>query len=284
MVTGWDPYENIPTTTDKGVQKIHEMAQDGKPFFLLFAFPSPHAPIIPNDEFEGSSEAGPYGDFVVETDAACGRLLQALEDAGVDDNTIIIFSADNGPEHYAYSRFEKFGHWSAEPLRGLKRDIYEGGHRVPFIVKWPGVTPANTVNRSLISQIDLMATLAAVVGYDLPKDQAVDSYNQLPLFKGAISGSRRTHIHNTFEEKFAIRHDQWLLINAEDGYHSNGYEAWEQALDYPTGDGRSVELYDLSRDLSQRQNLAATHPAIVEKLQNKLKEIKEQGYSASRNP
>lgn len=282
MVTGWDPYENIPTTTEKGVQKIHEMAQDGKPFFLLFAFPSPHAPIIPNEEFEGSSEAGPYGDFVVETDAACGRLLQALEDAGVDDNTIVIFSADNGPEHYAYERFEKFGHWSAEPLRGLKRDIYEGGHRVPFIVKWPGVTPAATVNSSLISQIDLMATLAAVVGYDLPEDQAVDSQNLLPLFERVTQGSRRTLIHNTFQEKFAIRHDHWLLVNAENGYHSSGYEAWEEALNYPPSEDRPVELYDLRHDLAQRQNLADTHPAIVEKLQGKLKAIQRQGTMANR--
>lgn len=282
MVTGWNPYENIPTTTAKGVEKIREFAEAGEPFFLYFAFPSPHAPIIPNDEFDGSSEAGPYGDFVVETDAACGKLLQALEDAGVAENTIVLFSADNGPEKYAYPRDEKYGHWSAEPLRGLKRDIYEGGHRVPFIVKWPGVAQPGTVNETLISQIDIMATLAAVVGYDLPNDQAEDAYNTLPVLQGATRGTRVTHIHNTFNKAFAIRHQNWVLIDAENGYHSKGFKEWEEQHNYPADDSSPVELYDLSRDLNQHHNLATEYPEIVASLQKRLNTIREQGYSAPR--
>ncbi|MEM1442361.1 MAG: arylsulfatase, partial [Verrucomicrobiota bacterium] len=138
MVADWDPYENIPETTRRAVKYIEGQKDSENPFFLYFAFPSPHAPIIPNDEFDGKSEAGPYGDFVYETDDSCGRILAAIEEIGEAENTIVIFSADNGPEKYAYARDETYGHWSAEPLRGLKRDIYEGGHRVPYIVKWPG--------------------------------------------------------------------------------------------------------------------------------------------------
>ncbi len=286
MVTGWDPYENIPTTTDKGVAKIHEFAKTEKPFFLYFAFPSPHAPIIPNDEFDGTSQAGPYGDFLVETDAACGRLLQALEDAGVAENTIVFFSADNGPERYAYARDADYDHWSSTPLRGLKRHIYEGGHRVPTIIKWPGVVESGTVSDALFSQIDLMATLAAVLGVELPKDQAEDSFNQLPVLRGEASAVRSTHVHNTFANHYAIRHDNWVLINAPSGYDRDRAEQteWESKQDYdhPSEDTHPVELFDLSHDLEQRHNLAAEHPEQVQRLQQLLQQIQQQGYSAPR--
>lgn len=277
MVEGWDPYENIPTTTEKAVAKIQEMSGEDKPFFMYFAFPSPHAPIIPNDEFDGSSEAGPYGDFVVETDAACGRLLQALEKAGVADNTIVIFTADNGPEHYAYQRDEKFDHWSSEPHRGLKRDIYEGGHRVPYIVKWPGLTEPGSVSDALVSQIDLMATLAAGLGIELPEKQAEDSFNLLPVLEDSKASVRSAHVHNTFKNKWALRSGQWLLIDAKDGYHSKCPPEFESKHGY-TGDDLPVELYDLSQDLEQRDNLAADHPERVNQLRALLREIKEEGY------
>ena len=282
MVSGWDPYTNIPTTTERGVEKIHELAELDKPFLLYFAFPSPHAPIIPNDEFDGSSGAGPYGDLVVETDAACGRLIAALEEAGVADNTIVIFSADNGPERYAYPRDKKFDHWSAEPLRGLKRDIYEGGHRVPFIVKWPGKVEAGSVSDALVSQIDLMGTLAAALGYELPDDQALDSHNLLPVLAGTTMEGRRSHVHNTFKDAYAMRDGDWLLIQAKDGYHSAGYEKWEEERNYPADNSSPVELYNLRDDIDQSNNLAAQYPEKITELQALLKKIREQGYSAPR--
>ena len=157
----WDPYQNLPVTTQKGVTYIEEQAAKDQPYFLYFSYPSPHAPIIPNDQFDGTSEAGSYGDFIVETDDSVGQLLDAIERSGEAANTIVIFSSDNGPEHYAYNR-DEFNHWSSEPLRGLKRDLFEGGHRVPYIVRWPGKIPANSTSHQLVSQIDIMATLAAV--------------------------------------------------------------------------------------------------------------------------
>ncbi|MDA7537778.1 arylsulfatase, partial [Akkermansiaceae bacterium] len=198
MITGWDPYENIPTTTKKGVEYIKAQSKTEQPFFLYFAYPSPHAPIIPNDEFDGKSQAGPYGDLVNETDHSIGQLLAALKESGQAENTIVIFSADNGPEHYAYQRDTKYDHWSAHPFRGLKRDIYEGGHHVPFIVKVPGVTKPGSRSDALVSQIDIMATLAAITGYELPdKNAAEDSHDLLPLLKGDVASVRSTHIHNT---------------------------------------------------------------------------------------
>jgi len=117
MASDWNPYDNIPTTTKKGVDYLEAQAKTEEPFFLYFAYPSPHAPIIPNDEFDGKSKAGLYGDLVYETDHSIGQLLKALKDSGQAENPIVIFSADNGPEHYACARDAKFDHWSAHPFR-----------------------------------------------------------------------------------------------------------------------------------------------------------------------
>ena len=282
MASDWDPYENIPTTTQRAVEYIEERKDSEKPFFLYFAFPSPHAPIIPNDEFDGKSQAGPYGDFVYETDDACGRILKALEESGHSENTIVIFTADNGPEKYAYARDEKFDHWSAHPLRGLKRDIYEGGHHVPFLVRWPGVVEAGSVSEALVSQIDFMATLANVVNYELPDDAAEDSHDLLPLWKGEAKSVRTTHIHNTHSEVYAIRDGDWVLIDAANGYHSGRNQKWETKHGYPKDDGAEVELYQLREDIGQKKNLAAESPEKVAEMKKLLQQIRDQGYSAPR--
>ncbi|MDA7640509.1 arylsulfatase [Opitutaceae bacterium] len=282
MITGWDPYTNIPTTTQRGIEYIHAQAETDEPFFLYFAWPSPHAPIIPNDEFDGASTAGPYGDFVTETDASAGQLLKALEESGQADNTIVVFSADNGPEKYAYARDANFDHWSAYPLRGLKRDIYEGGHRVPFLIRWPGVTEAGTTNESLVSQIDLMATFAGALEFELPSDQAHDSHNLLPLLKGEVDRIRDTQIHNTYEGQWAIRHGDWVLVDHKDGYRSGRVADWERKRKYPADDDQPAELYNLAEDLGQRHNLASQYPERVENLRKLMAEIRDRGHSAPR--
>jgi arylsulfatase A len=282
MVTGWDPYQVLPTLTAKGVQYIHEQARDGQPFFLYFAFPSPHAPIIPNDAFDGRSQAGPYGDFVCETDHCCGQLLDALEAAGLADDTIVIFTADNGPERYAYARDQAHDHWSAGPLRGLKRDIYEGGHRVPFILRWPGLTKPGTVSQALVSQIDIMATLAAHLQFPLPVDAAEDSHDLLPLLHGETPAVRTTHVHNTSAGKYALRDGPWLLIASQHGYGTPRDRQWEAKHHYPPDDQQAVELYDLTSDVAQRRNVADEHPDRVIAMQALLERIRTQGYSAPR--
>ena len=283
MVTGWDPYENIPTTTKKCVEYIEKAAEAEEPFFLYFAYPAPHAPIIPNDEFDGKSKAGPYGDFVYETDHSIGQLLQALKDSGQAENTIVIFSADNGPEHYAYARDAKFDHWSAHPFRGLKRDAYEGGHHVPFMIKYPGVTMAGTVNDALVSQIDIMATLASVVGYDLPeKNAAEDSHDLLPLLKGEVKSIRTSHIHNTFDHTWAFREGNWVLVTGKSGHHSRVTKEWLKKHDYPKVESKQPRLFNLREDIGQRNDLAAKHPEKVKAMETSLARIRAQGYSAPR--
>ena len=134
-VKDWDFYKVLPTMTEKAVAYIEKQKNAKKPFFLYMPFPSPHSPIIPNKEFQGKSGAGDYGDYVYQTDWSSGQILKALDAIGATENTIVIFTADNGPERYAYDRILKYDHHSSAPFRGLKRDIYEGGHHVPFVVR-----------------------------------------------------------------------------------------------------------------------------------------------------
>ena len=283
MYSGWDPYENIPTTTERAVQYLNTQADEQAPFFLYFAFPSPHAPIIPNDAFDGTSQAGAYGDFVVETDDACGQLLRALEASGQADNTIVVFSADNGAEQYAYERDQKYNHWSSGPFRGLKQDIYEGGHHVPFLVRWPGVVAAGTVSEALVSQIDLMASFAAVVDYALPDDQAEDSHNLLPILDGTKQQVRSALVHSTWQRTgFGLRNNDWVLINKPTGYARPATEDWLARHDYPADDDSPVELYNLANDIGQRHNLASEHPERVGALKALLKKIHDDGHSAPR--
>lgn len=277
MVTGWNPYDVLPTLGDKAVSYVESRKDQDEPFFLFFTYPSPHAPIIPNDEFDGKSKAGPYGDFVVESDHIAGRILNALDKAGMTDNTIVVFSADNGPEHYAYARDAKFDHWSAKPLRGLKRDIYDGGHRVPFIVRWPGVTKAGETKDALVSQIDLYATFASHLGVELPDDAATDSHDMLAYLQGKAETVRTSHIHNTFDKAWAIRDGDWLLVDAKSGAHSrNGITQWEQRRGYEN-DNLDVELYNLSDDIGQRNNLAVKHAGKVKAMQALMIKIRDDG-------
>lgn len=284
-LTDWDFYQVLPTLTEKAVDYVASRKDQDKPFFLFVPFPSPHAPIIPNDEFDGTSQAGPYGDFVHQTDDSCGRILRALKEAGLEDNTLVFFTADNGPEHYAYAREKKFNHWSSMPLRGLKRDIYEGGHRVPFIARWPGFIEAGSQSDVLISQTDLMATLATLVDYKLPDDAAVDSFDFVPFFsKEDNEAPRSTMVHNTYEGKYAYRDGDWLLIDTQSGYNDNGRrsKAWEEKNGIPADDSGPVELYNLATDLGQKDNLAAQHPEKVASLKKALKADRDRGHTAPR--
>ena len=279
----WDFYQVLPTLTKKGVEYIHSRKGKAEPFFLYFPLPSPHAPIIPNDEFDGRSKAGAYGDFVVETDDSCGQLINALLDAGLEENTIIIFTADNGSEAYAYARDEKFDHWSSSPLRGLKRDIYEGGHRVTTIVKWPGKTAPGTVTDALFSQVDLMATLASYLGYSLPRDSAEDSHDFLPYLEGKTRKSpRRTMVHNTYKDRYAIRHQDWLLVDWKTGTDRQPPEVWMKKHGVPPYSGLEAGLYNLKEDLGQRHNLAEKHPERVSEMRKMLKEIRVGRHTAPR--
>ncbi len=278
----WDFYKNLPTLTKKAVAWLESRSGNEQPFFLYFPLPSPHAPIVPTESFDGASAAGPYGDYVNQSDWSCGQLVAALESSGHADNTVVIFTADNGPETYAYARDQKFGHWSSAPLRGLKRDIYEGGHRVPFLVRWPGVIPPGSVSDELVSQIDIMGTLAAIVGYDLPADAAEDSHNLLPLLKRGATGIRTSHVHNTAKDHYAIRSGDWVLVDASNGYRSRRNRNWESKHGYKPDDSPSGQLFNLSTDIGQQTNVIAEHPKVASHLRSLLTSMRDQGHTAPR--
>jgi len=274
-VKDWDFWAVMPLLTDKAVAWIGDRDK-AKPFFLYFPFTSPHAPIVPTKEFEGSSAANGYGDFMVQTDATVGRVLKALEDGGLTENTLVIFTSDNGPEHYAYDRVRNYGHRSMGPLRGLKRDIWEGGHRVPFIVRWPGAVPADHVSDGLLSQVDLHATIAAAVGFELPENAAEDSYNQLELWTGKSPSARDTLVHNTAADGYAVRQGDFVLIDKKTGGISK-VPAWFDEADGYSQNGQAGELYDLGKDLSQKHNLYSEMPKKVSAMQATLKHLREHG-------
>jgi len=271
----WDFWAVMPTLTKKAVEWIGKQKKD-EPFFLYFPFTSPHAPIVPAPEFVGKSKAGGFGDYVVQTDDTVGRVLQALKDGGFADNTLVIFSSDNGPEHYAYPRVQNFEHRSMGPLRGVKRDIWEGGHRVPFVVRWPGKVPAGKVNDGLISQIDIFATVANLVGADIPAGSAEDSYSQLALIKGEAPSARTTVVHNTNANGYALRHDDWVLIAAKTGAVSKVPEWFDAANGY-TKNPNPGELYNIRTDLAQKHNLYAEQPDKVKELTVLLEQLRAKG-------
>jgi len=276
-VKDWDFWAVTPRITEKAVEWIGKQTKD-EPFFLYLPFTSPHAPIVPGKEFIGKSQANGYGDFVVQTDDSVGRVLQAIKEHGFAENTLVIFSADNGPEHYAYARVKNFEHRSAGPLRGLKRDLWEGGHRVPLIVRWPGVVPADKTNDGLISQIDFFATIAGIVGAEIPAGSAEDSYDQRALLEGKSPSARKTVVHNTNPDGYALRHDNWVLIAAKSG----GVSAVPPWFDVANGYAKNTqpgELYNLQEDLGQKQNRYAEEPARVKQLSALLEQVRAHGQA-----
>lgn len=274
-VKDWDFWNVMPTLTDKAVAWINKQKAD-EPFYLYFPFTSPHAPIVPTKEFTGKSQAGGFGDFMTQTDATVGRVLEALDKQGLAENTLVIFTADNGPEHYAYERVRKFEHRSMGPLRGLKRDLWEGGHRVPMVIRWPKHVPAGKVSDGLMSQIDLLATIATIVDAEIPAGSADDSYNQLPLWTGTAPSARDTLVHNTNAGGYAIRHGHWVLIDAKSGGVSKVPAWFDEASGY-TANKQPGELYNLQDDLAQKHNLYADHKEKVDDLKARLQTIREKG-------
>jgi len=275
-VEGWDFFKVLPTLTEKAVAYIENQKTSEKPFFLYMAFPSPHEPVIPNEEFRGKSEAGAYGDFVYQTDWCAGQILKALETIGKAKNTIVIFTADNGPERYAYDRIQNFNHHSSAPFRGLKRDIYEGGHHVPFVVRWPDKIEAGSISYEVISQVDILKTISQLIGADLPKGLAHDShdFSDVWLGKDVASNIREATVQNTFKDRYAIRVGDWLYINHKSGYHSKPPDWEADYFGYPTLSD-SVQLYNLKEDISQKNNLAIEMSERVNQMQTRLEDIRQ---------
>ena len=277
-VAGWDPYTVLPTLTKKTVSWINKQEKD-QPFFLYLALPSPHAPIIPNDEFDGTSKAGAYGDFIVQTDWVAGQVLKALKANGFEENTIVIFSSDNGPEKFAFDRAEKFDHYSMGDFRGLKRDIWEGGHHIPFVIKWPNHIKSGTISNNLISQVDVMATLLDITKTTIPEKGAMDSKSFLPIITNTpnTASLRTSAIQNTNAEKYAVRKDKWLYINYKTGSIARMPESFKKLRGYTEFTTEGL-LFDLENDPEQRINLFEKYPEKIKEMEAYLQLELDRGY------
>ena len=254
-----------------------------QPFFLYHATQAPHLPSFAAPRFQGATQAGPHGDFIAELDHVVGELLTTLEQLGVADNTLILFSSDNGPETTAVAHMRTdHDHDPAAPWRGMKRDAWEGGHRVPFIARWPAqVRPG--VATATVSQCDLLATCAALLGVTLPKDAGEDSFSFLPVLTGTEDGRpRRTFtLQQDFRSGVSIRQGDWKYLDHQ-GSGGNGYGPGQLARyalpeSAPTAPG---QLYDLRNDPGERRNLCLERPEIVRELKGLLEQSKVRGRSA----
>ena len=287
MVPNWDLEKMIPEFTRRAVDLVEARAKAGEPFFLYFPLTSPHSPIVPNKEFQGKSGAGNYGDFVCEVDWVVGQVYDALERTGQLDNTLLIFTSDNGPEGRtpddlgAFERIRESDHYSMGELRGIKRDAWEGGHRTPFVACWPDVIPAGTVCEQPVCLVDLMATCAEITGAELADDAGEDSVSMLPLLRGEVDRpTRRTVIHHSLSGKFAVRKGKWVFIDAPSADESEEPDWFrEQRGSESVGDQAGL-LYDLSSDLAERHNLYAEHPEVVKELSAILERIKQEAGGA----
>ena len=255
-VKGWAFEPILPALVDRACEFIAGAVEDKEPFFLYLPLTSPHTPLAVNKEWQGKSGLGIYGDFVMETDAAVGRVLDALDQSGAAKDTLVVFTSDNGfATSVGLSGLEKKGHYPSGRLRGFKTDAWEGGHRVPFVIRWPRVVQSGTRCDHLVLQADLMATCAEIVGAALPDDAAEDSVSLLPLLQGADQAVRESAVQQSSQGLFAARKGSWKLIA---GPGSGGRS--------PSRDRVPAQLYDLSNDLGETNNLYVKQPDVAEEL------------------
>jgi arylsulfatase A-like enzyme len=268
---GFEAVDVLPTLTRKAVGFIGQRAKEEKPFFLYLPLPSPHTPIVPTKEWEGKSGLSPYGDFVMQTDWTVGQVMDALDKAGIADNTLVIFTSDNGCSPAAkFDTLEGKGHFPSELRRGMKSDAWDGGHRVPFIARWPGKIKAGARTGQLTCLTDLMATSAEIVGAKLPDRAGEDSVSILPVLLGtAAKPVREAVVHHSISGTFAIRKGQWKLIVGK------GSGGWSKGS---AGDSPG-QLYDMSKDAGERNNTYNEHPETVAQLAGLLDKYVADGRS-----
>ncbi|MCO8121278.1 arylsulfatase [Stieleria sp. TO1_6] len=265
----------------------HVQETPDKPFFLLHSTQAVHLPSFPGDQFKGKTDSGPHGDFIFELDYVVGELMKTLDSLGIADNTVVMFSSDNGPEvPTVYHMRHDHNHDGARPWRGVKRDNWEGGHRVPLLVRWPGHIAANTTSDQLTSLTDVFATVADIVGATIPNSAAEDSFSLLPELLGQQGSQpiRPYLLQQGFGGKkyLAIRQGKWMYL-AHQGSGGNNYAKHKLLQEYqlpnnaPQAPG---QLYDLESDPGETRNLYHEYPAIVNKLQQQLDSTLESGRSA----
>jgi arylsulfatase A-like enzyme len=266
-VPGWKLDAILPALADRACEVIAKQAKAGKPFLLYLPLTAPHTPVAVARDWQGKSDLKhPYADFVMQTDATVGRILDALKAAGVADNTLVVFVSDNGcSKVIGPQQLEAKGHFPSGPLRGYKADAWEGGHRVPFIVRWPGVVKPGTTCGQTVCVVDLMATLADVFGAKLPAAAGEDSASLVPLLRGGDRAVHEAVVHQSSTGVFAIRSGKWKLILGPGSGQPDGTT--------------KPHLYDLGADLGETKDLAADHPDEVKRLTALMEKLVADGRS-----
>lgn len=309
---GFDAMNVLPDLTRKAVEWIGGQAAAAKkntPFFLYLPLNAPHTPILPTPEWQGKSGLNPYADFVMQTDDTIGRVVKAVDDAGLTENTLIIVTSDNGCSPSArFDELKAKGHNPSAVYRGNKADIFDGGHRVPYIVRWPAVVKSGGRCDQTICLVDLMATCADILGVRLPDSAGEDSVSLLPAFQGQVDKPlREAVVHHSINGSFSIRQGPWKLELCPDsgGWSeprpggaakgkgkgkakaakarpdANSPDAAELAA---IGDLAPIQLYDLSQDIGERHNVQAQHPEIVSRLVKLLDKYVREGRSTPGSP
>ncbi len=260
-VAHWKLEEVLPAIARRAVEFIERETRANRPFLLYLPLTSPHTPIAVAPEWRGRSGLCDYIDFVMQTDAVVGQVLEALDRAGIASNTFVLFTSDNGCAAHGWKPSEAVGHFPSGPLRGYKASVYEGGHRVPFIIRWPAVAPGGRVCGQLVQQADLFATIAEILEVPLPDNAGEDSFSLLPLLRGEDRPIRPDAVNCAGHGWPSLRVGPWKFIP-----------------------GTSAELYDLATDIGETRNLAAQHPEGVEQMKARLEEIIARGRSTPGPP
>ena len=260
MLPGWKLEDILPTLASKAASWIVESSKGDQPFFLYLPLTSPHTPIAPSTGFKGKSEISDYADFVMETDWVVGEVMAALQKAGVADDTLLIFTTDNGTSGKAnFKELESHGVDLRYHFKGHKAQIHEGGHRVPFIVRWPGKVGAGSTCNETVCLNDFMATAAAITEAKLPEGSAEDSNDILPLMLGQKGRQHSSVVNHDYSGRFAIRKGKWKLVP-----------------------GKVDKLFDLEQDPKESKDVAASHSDLVAEMKKILAAYKEDGRSVSR--
>ncbi len=264
--------EMLPELTAKAVEYIEDRKGSDQPFFMYVPWNAPHSPVVPSAEWQGKSGLNDHADFVMQTDDSYGQVVQALKDNGFYDNTLIICSSDNGTSPTTSGKKELLaaGHFSSGKLRGMKADIWDGGHRVPFLASWPGIVEPGSQCDELICLTDVIATVADITDYKLGVSDAVDSFSFLKALKGSNPNPRKSAIHHSISGYFAIRQGNWKLIACP------GSGGWAdpkptQAIAESLEKGLPMfQLYNMENDIGEQENLVLQMPETVARLRKLL--------------
>ncbi|MFV0255773.1 MAG: sulfatase family protein [Erysipelotrichaceae bacterium] len=271
--------EVLDKLTEKVLSKIEEYKEE--PFFIYFPLPAPHTPILPSNKFKGKSNTNEYGDFVLHCDDVVGRVMKKLESEGLTESTIVVFTADNGCSPQAdYEELSKYGHNPSFIFRGHKSDIYEGGHRIPLLIKWPQFIKSNQRCKEMVCLSDLYATIADYLNENVPDNVAEDSVSNLSLWKDAESGAvRKFIVHQSIDGHLAIRQGHFKLEMCK------GSGGWsEPAPGQEQENAPEFQLYDLKNDIGESNNIINSYPETFKEMKNTLTNIIKEGRSTNGSP